>query len=279
MILLAAVVDETLPADNSCKKPPSRSIPEEKRSSQLPVTTLTYKDFLTVTPWIIFSPLPSLFHARTLETIISQPSVLTTKLVNSTSPALVSPPAFGMSYFTMTLGALSNLTALAILAHSYARLRRRAKAPFLLLASALLVSDLAGHVITGALALHLHLGRVKYHRVAVIVEPPQVYCKLFGGCMVFFWPLPSAARQCDGSGALHRHNATSPAPNDRHHDTRPSHLAANHRHGSHFGRTPSAKRGQLQTTVPRHLVFFYLLTAYSPSLMPASLWLFPHWGL
>lgn len=90
----------------------------------------------------------------------------------------------------MTLGALSNLTALAILAHSYARLRRRTKAPFLLLASALLVSDLAGHVITGALALHLHLGRVKHHRVAVIVEPPQVYCKLFGGCMVFFGLCP-----------------------------------------------------------------------------------------
>ncbi|XP_026103667.1 prostaglandin E2 receptor EP1 subtype-like [Carassius auratus] len=110
--------------------------------------------------------------------------------VNSTSPALLNPPAFGMSYFTMTLGALSNLIALAILAHSYARLRRRAKVPFLLLASVLLVNDLAGHVITGALALHLHLGRVKHHRVAVIVEPPQVYCKLFGGCMVFFGLCP-----------------------------------------------------------------------------------------
>ncbi|KTG46511.1 hypothetical protein cypCar_00000815 [Cyprinus carpio] len=110
--------------------------------------------------------------------------------VNSTSPALVNPPAFGMSYFTMTLGALSNLTALAILAHSYARFRRRAKAPFLLLASALLLSDLAGHVITGALALHLHLGRVKYYGAAVIMEPPQVYCKLFGSCMVFFGLCP-----------------------------------------------------------------------------------------
>uniref|UniRef100_A0A8C2ELU5 Thromboxane A2 receptor n=1 Tax=Cyprinus carpio TaxID=7962 RepID=A0A8C2ELU5_CYPCA len=110
--------------------------------------------------------------------------------VNSTSPALVNPPAFGMSYFTMTLGALSNLTALAILAHSYARFRRRAKAPFLLLASALLLSDLAGHVITGALALHLHLGRVKHYEAAVIMEPPQVYCKLFGSCMVFFGLCP-----------------------------------------------------------------------------------------
>ncbi|XP_016108356.1 prostaglandin E receptor 1c (subtype EP1) [Sinocyclocheilus grahami] len=110
--------------------------------------------------------------------------------LNSTSPALVNPPAFGMSYFTMTLGALSNLTALAILAHSYARFRRRAKAPFLLLASALLLSDLAGHVITGALALHLHLGRVKHHGAAAIMEPPHVYCKLFGSCMVFFGLCP-----------------------------------------------------------------------------------------
>ncbi|XP_073694088.1 prostaglandin E receptor 1c (subtype EP1) [Garra rufa] len=105
---------------------------------------------------------------------------------NSTSPPLANPPAFGMSYFTMTLGTLSNLTALAILAHSYSRFRRRAKVPFLLLASALLLSDLAGHVVTGALALHLHLGRLKNHGAAVTVEPPQVYCKLFGGCMVFF---------------------------------------------------------------------------------------------
>lgn len=109
---------------------------------------------------------------------------------NSTSPALVNPPAFGMSYFTMTLGTLSNLTALAILAHSYTRFRRRAKAPFLLLASSLLLSDLAGHVITGALALHLHLGRVKHHGKAVVLEPPQAYCKLFGACMVFFGLCP-----------------------------------------------------------------------------------------
>ncbi|XP_067283526.1 prostaglandin E receptor 1c (subtype EP1) [Pseudorasbora parva] len=110
--------------------------------------------------------------------------------VNSTPPALVNPPAFGMSYFTMTLGASSNIIALAILSHSYARFRRRAKAPFLLLASALLLSDLAGHLITGALALHLHLERVKHHGAAVAVEPPQVYCKLFGACMVFFGLCP-----------------------------------------------------------------------------------------
>lgn len=110
--------------------------------------------------------------------------------INSTTPALVNPPAFGMSYFTMTLGSLSNLTALAILAHSYACFRRRAKAPFLLLASALLLSDLAGHLVTGALALHLHLERVKHHGAEVAVEPPQVYCKLFGACMVFFGLCP-----------------------------------------------------------------------------------------
>lgn len=112
------------------------------------------------------------------------------RTANSTSPALVNPPAFGMSYFTMTLGALSNLTALAILAHTYTRFRRRAKAPFLLLASALLLSDLAGHVITGALALHLHLERVKHHGAAAVLEPPQAYCKLFGACMVFFGLCP-----------------------------------------------------------------------------------------
>ncbi|NP_001159763.1 prostaglandin E receptor 1c (subtype EP1) isoform X2 [Danio rerio] len=109
--------------------------------------------------------------------------------LNSTSPSTVNPPAFGMSYFTMTLGALSNLTALAILAHSYASFRRRAKVPFLLLASTLLLSDLAGHLITGALALNLHLERVKHHG-QMEVEPPRIYCKLFGACMVFFGLCP-----------------------------------------------------------------------------------------
>ncbi|TRY88372.1 hypothetical protein DNTS_018294 [Danionella cerebrum] len=110
--------------------------------------------------------------------------------LNSKSPNVVNPPAFGMSYFTMTLGTLSNLTALAILAHSYTRFRRWAKVPFLLLASTLLLSDLAGHLITGAFALHLHLERVKHHGAAVVVEPPETYCKLFGACMVFFGLCP-----------------------------------------------------------------------------------------
>ncbi|TTA69397.1 CD97 antigen [Bagarius yarrelli] len=111
---------------------------------------------------------------------------------NSTSPSPLNPPNFGMSYFTMTFGVLSNLIGLAIVLVSYARFHHRAKTPFLLLAATLLMSDLAGHLVTGAFALHLHLGKVRRQRAASreASEPPQVFCKLFGACMVFFGLTP-----------------------------------------------------------------------------------------
>ncbi|XP_076866146.1 prostaglandin E receptor 1c (subtype EP1) [Brachyhypopomus gauderio] len=106
---------------------------------------------------------------------------------SSTAPSPLSPPTFAMSYFSMIFGALSNLTALAILCMSHARFHRRAKTPFLFLAAALLLTDLLGHLVTGSFALHLHLGRVRRQRAEVrVAEPPRGLCKLFGACMVFF---------------------------------------------------------------------------------------------
>uniref|UniRef100_A0AAY4DH31 Thromboxane A2 receptor n=1 Tax=Denticeps clupeoides TaxID=299321 RepID=A0AAY4DH31_9TELE len=114
-------------------------------------------------------------------------SALCAQSQNETPSAKFSPPAYGMSCFTMTIGAISNLTGLGILVKSHTRFRRRAKAPFILLAGTLLITNLIGQVIPGAFALYLHLERHQRQRVTVQVsEPPQTFCNLFGACMVFF---------------------------------------------------------------------------------------------
>ncbi|KAL1784879.1 prostaglandin E2 receptor EP1 subtype [Sigmodon hispidus] len=93
---------------------------------------------------------------------------------SSSSPAL--------PIFSMTLGTLSNVLALALLAQAAGRLRRRhSAATFLLFVASLLVIDLAGHVIPGALVLRLYAaGR----------SPSGGACHFLGGCMVFFGLCP-----------------------------------------------------------------------------------------
>ncbi|XP_028924383.1 prostaglandin E2 receptor EP1 subtype [Ornithorhynchus anatinus] len=91
----------------------------------------------------------------------------------TTSPA--------MPIFSMTLGTVSNMLALAILIKAYARLRRRSKATFLLFASSLVATDFAGHVIPGALVLRLY---------ATGLDPAGPACQFFGACMVFFGLCP-----------------------------------------------------------------------------------------
>ncbi|KAM5308530.1 prostaglandin E2 receptor EP1 subtype isoform 1-T1 [Glossophaga mutica] len=84
--------------------------------------------------------------------------------------------------FSMTLGAVSNVLALALLAQASSRLRRRrSAATFLLFVASLLATDLAGHVIPGALVLRLYAaGR----------SPAGGACHFLGGCMVFFGLCP-----------------------------------------------------------------------------------------
>lgn len=101
----------------------------------------------------------------------------------------------------MTLGIISNIVALFILANAYSLQRRRSKATFLLFATSLVVTDFIGHVIPGALVLRLYLqGGV----------PPENYnssdgmCQFLGGSMVFFGLCPlfmgcaMAAERCLG---------------------------------------------------------------------------------
>ncbi|KAM4534717.1 prostaglandin E receptor 1c (subtype EP1) [Fundulus diaphanus] len=86
-----------------------------------------------------------------------------------------------MSCLTMIFGAISNLTALGILAQSRARFRRQSRKSFLLLTVALLLADLLGHVILGAFAMHVHL-----NWKSGISEHHKSFCNVFGASMVFF---------------------------------------------------------------------------------------------
>lgn len=104
------------------------------------------------------------------------------------------PTAAGLS---MTLGIVSNIIALIILAKAYARLRKRSKATFLLFASCLVATDLAGHVIPGALVLRLYT-------MGGLCRDNNATCHFLGGSMVFFGLCPlflgcgMAAERCMG---------------------------------------------------------------------------------
>uniref|UniRef100_UPI0037E9C04D prostaglandin E receptor 1c (subtype EP1) n=1 Tax=Semicossyphus pulcher TaxID=241346 RepID=UPI0037E9C04D len=129
------------------------------------------------------SPAPSIFH-QNLKINLSETS---SSWSNSSTGPPVRSSSLGMSCFTMTFGAISNLTALGILANSRVRFRRRSKAPFLLLTVALLLADLGGHVIPGAFALYMHVSQ----RYKIQGEKPtKAFCQIFGASMVFFGLCP-----------------------------------------------------------------------------------------
>uniref|UniRef100_A0A668AS78 Thromboxane A2 receptor n=1 Tax=Myripristis murdjan TaxID=586833 RepID=A0A668AS78_9TELE len=116
----------------------------------------------------------------------------------------LNPTAAGLS---MTLGILSNVVALIILAKAYNRFRRRSKATFLLFASSLVATDLAGHVIPGALVLRLYsagTGPTVADPDSDSLDYPDVPCLFLGGSMVFFGLCPlflgcgMAAERCLG---------------------------------------------------------------------------------
>lgn len=96
---------------------------------------------------------------------------------------------------TMTLGILFNVVALIILAKAYNRFRRRSKATFLLFASSLVATDLAGHVIPGALVLRRYSAGT-----GSTADPVSSFrggpanldtsCQFLGSCMVFFGLCP-----------------------------------------------------------------------------------------
>ncbi|XP_070704304.1 prostaglandin E2 receptor EP1 subtype-like [Pempheris klunzingeri] len=141
----------------------------------------------------IIAPFPLSNHT----TMVQEPEVEPVAH-NATRPPN-SPTAAGL---TMTLGILFNVVALVILAKAYNRFRRRSKATFLLFASSLVATDLAGHVIPGALVLRRYSAYTDSFRG----DPanPDASCLFLGGCMVFFGLCPlflgcaMAAERCLG---------------------------------------------------------------------------------
>ncbi|XP_008414484.2 prostaglandin E receptor 1c (subtype EP1) isoform X3 [Poecilia reticulata] len=109
-------------------------------------------------------------------------SLLNVSTTNNTT-LIPKTNGLGMSLFTMLFGAVSNLTALGILARSRSRFRRQSKKSFLLLTVALLVADLLGHVILGAFALHVHLN-------PGVLQPGETFCDVFGAKGSYFLQFP-----------------------------------------------------------------------------------------
>ncbi|XP_026070013.1 prostaglandin E receptor 1b (subtype EP1) [Carassius auratus] len=107
------------------------------------------------------------------------------------------PTVAGLS---MTLGIIFNIIALIILAKAYANLRKRSKATFLLFASSLVATDLAGHGIAGALVLRLYISGTD----GGLCNQSDATCHFLGGSMVFFGLCPlflgciMAAERCMG---------------------------------------------------------------------------------
>lgn len=85
------------------------------------------------------------------------------------------------SIIFMTVGILSNSLAIAILMKAYQRFRQKSKASFLLLASALVITDFFGHLINGAIAVFVYASDKDWIRF----DQSNVLCSIFGICMVF----------------------------------------------------------------------------------------------
>ncbi|XP_070781550.1 prostaglandin E receptor 1a (subtype EP1) [Enoplosus armatus] len=116
---------------------------------------------------------------------------------------LVQPTTSGVIVvvLSMTLGIISNIVALFILANAYSLQRRRTKATFLLFATSLVVTDFIGHVIPGALVLRLYLSGGVHPED---FNSSDRMCQFLGGSMVFFGLCPlfmgcaMAAERCLG---------------------------------------------------------------------------------
>ncbi|CAL8357092.1 unnamed protein product [Boreogadus saida] len=117
-----------------------------------------------------------------------------------------SPPLPVAATLSMTLGIVSNMVAFFILAKAYSLQRRRSKATFLLFATSLVVTDLAGHVVPGALVMRLYLsgGGGGVPASGGPYKAPDALCQFLGGSMVFFGLCPlflgcaMAAERCVG---------------------------------------------------------------------------------
>ncbi|KAJ8345141.1 hypothetical protein SKAU_G00293340 [Synaphobranchus kaupii] len=187
------------------------------------------------------------------------------------------PTAAGLS---MTLGILSNIVALVILAKAYARFRRRSKATFLIFASSLVATDFAGHVIPGALVLRLYMARAgsgggawirdSAHTTGLHRRLLPVPRRLYG----VLWPVSTLPGLCHGGGAMPGGD-TAAAPRLAGHYCPRQGLALSHPAGGPLcGPAPLLQSGCLHLPVPPHLVLHPCPGPYRPmgrGLRPALL--------
>ncbi|XP_031604230.2 prostaglandin E2 receptor EP1 subtype-like [Oreochromis aureus] len=150
--------------------------------------------------------------------VAKEPKMEAVVAKNTTQPRS-DPTAAGL---TMTLGIIFNVVALIILVKAYNRFRRRTKASFLLFASCLVATDLAGHVIPGSLVLSRYSTSTEAEaRLGSTFQDnstdQDASCLFLGGCMVFFGLCPlflgcaMAAERCLGitSPLLHARLVTT----------------------------------------------------------------------
>lgn len=122
---------------------------------------------------------------------------------------------------SMTLGVISNIVALFILANAYSHQRRRSKATFLLFASSLVLTDFFGHIIPGALVLRLYLSGGVFPEAAAASSNGSTdpMCQFLGGSIYgVLRSVPAVPGLCDGRRALSGcHAATAPLLLSYHH--------------------------------------------------------------
>ncbi|KAJ8270149.1 hypothetical protein GJAV_G00110900 [Gymnothorax javanicus] len=101
---------------------------------------------------------------------------------------------------SMSIGMLSNMLALVILAKAYRRFRLKTRASFLLFASSLVTTNFLGHFINGSLVIYVYSVDMDWEALAY----RRVLCDVFGASMVFFGLSPlllgstMAAERCFG---------------------------------------------------------------------------------
>ncbi|XP_059755549.1 prostaglandin F2-alpha receptor [Balaenoptera ricei] len=102
-------------------------------------------------------------------------------LLSNTTCQMEEELSISFSITFMTVGILSNSLAIAILMKAYQRFRQKYKSSFLLLASALVITDFFGHLINGAIAVFVYASDKDW----IHFDKSNVLCSIFGICMVF----------------------------------------------------------------------------------------------
>lgn len=103
---------------------------------------------------------------------------------SSSSNGTLGQPSLSVrnSVISMSMGMLSNMLALLILAKSYRRFRLKTRASFLLFASSLVMTNFLGHFINGSLAVYVYSVDMDWEALVHC----RVLCDFFGASMVFF---------------------------------------------------------------------------------------------